>query len=51
MRADSLGPGATHNLPEYKRGSNRGIALVACKGAIGTVMPQLNTDGGKTGCS
>ena len=49
-RADSLGPGATHNLPEYKRGSNSGIALVACKGAVGTVIPQLNTDGGKTGC-
>jgi hypothetical protein len=49
MRADSLGPGATHQLPEYKRGSNTGIALVACKGEIGTVMPQLNA-GGKTGC-
>lgn len=51
MRADSLSPGATHKLPEYKRGSNHGIALVACKGAIGTVMPQLNAEGGKTGCS
>lgn len=51
MRADSLGPGATHHLPEYKRGSNNGIALVACKGAMGTVIPHLNTDGGKTGCS
>jgi hypothetical protein len=49
MRADSLRPGATHPLPEYKRGSNSGIALVACKGEIGTVMPQLNA-GGKTGC-
>ncbi len=50
MRADSLGPGATHNLPEYKHGRNSGIALVACRGAMGTVIPQLNTDGGKTGC-
>lgn len=50
-RVDSLGPGVTHNLPEYKRGSNRGIALVACKGTIGTVIPQLNGDGGKSGCS
>ena len=49
MRADSLRPGATHPLPEYKRGSNNGIALVARKGEIGTVMPQLNA-GGKTGC-
>jgi hypothetical protein len=49
MRADSLRPGATHQLPEYKRGSNSGIVLVACKGEIGTVMPQLNA-GGKTGC-
>ena len=51
MRADSLGPGATHNLPEYKRGSNNGIALVACKGTMGTVFPVLNADGGKSGCS
>ena len=34
------GPGVTHNLPEYKRGSNSGIALVACKGAMGTVIPR-----------
>ena len=40
---DSLGPGATHNLPEYRRGSNNGVALVACKGAIGTVTPLLNS--------
>jgi hypothetical protein len=51
MRADSLGPGATHNLPEYKRGSNSGLALVACKGAMGTVIPLLNAEGGKTGCN
>jgi hypothetical protein len=50
-RLDSLGPGATHNLPEYKRGSNNGVALVACKGLIGTVTPLLNSSGGKTGCS
>lgn len=50
MRADSLRPGATHPLPEYKRGSNDGIALVACKGEIGTVMPYLDAAGGKSGC-
>jgi len=50
-RLDSLGPGATHNLPEYKRGSNSGVALVACKGLIGTVTPLLNSSGGKTGCN
>jgi hypothetical protein len=50
-RLDSLGPGETHKLPEYKRGSNNGIALVACKGLIGTVTPMLNSSGGKTGCN
>jgi len=50
-RVDSLGPGATHNLPEYKRGSNQGVALVACKGAMVTVTPLLNGDRSKTGCT
>jgi hypothetical protein len=50
-RLDSLGPGAMRSLPEYRRGSNSGIALVACKGAMGSVIPQLNGDGGKGGCS
>ncbi len=50
-RVDSLGPGNTRNLPEYKRGSNNGVVLVACKGTLGTVIPMLNADGGKTGCS
>jgi hypothetical protein len=50
-RVDSLDAGATRNLPEYKRGSNSGIVLVACKGAMGTVTPVLNGDGGKTGCN
>jgi len=50
-RLDSLGPGATHDLPEYKQGSNSGVALVACKGLIGTVTPVLNSSGGKTGCN
>ncbi len=50
-RLDSLSPGATHNLPEYKRGSNNGAVWVACKGLIGTVTPLLNSSGGKTGCS
>lgn len=50
MRADSLGPGVTHNLPEYRRAKNSGVALVACKGEMGTVFPVLNGDGGKPGC-
>jgi hypothetical protein len=50
-RVDSLDAGATRNLLEYKRGSNSGVALVACKGTMGTVTPLLNGDGGKTGCS
>jgi hypothetical protein len=50
-RVDSLDAGATRNLLEYKRGSNRGVALVACKGAMGTVTPLLNGDGGRTGCN
>ncbi len=50
MRADSLGPGVTHNLPEYRRGKNSGVVLVACKGEMGTVFPVLNGEGGKPGC-
>ena len=50
-RLDSLGPGETHSLPDYKRGSNNGVAWVACKGLIGTVTPLLNSSGGKTGCN
>jgi len=50
MRMESLSPGATHNLPEYRRDRHQGIAVVACKGTMGTVMPLLNGDGGKTGC-
>lgn len=50
MRMESLSPGATRNLPEYRRDRHQGIAVVACKGTMGTVMPLLNGDGGKTGC-
>ena len=50
-RMDSLDAGVTRKLLEYRRGSNNGVALVACKGAMGTVTPLLNGDGGKTGCS
>ena len=50
-RLDSLGPGVTHDLPDYKHGSNSGVALVACKGLIGTVTPVLSSSGGKTGCN
>lgn len=47
--ADSLPPGATRVLPEYQRGRNRGVALVACRGALGTVFPKLD-DAGASGC-
>ena len=50
MRMESLSPGATRNLPEYRRERHKGIASVACRGTMGTVMPLLNGDGGKTGC-
>ena len=45
---DSLGPGASHVLPEYRRARHRGIQVVACKGAPGSVFPRL--DEGKSGC-
>lgn len=50
MRMESLTSGATYSLPEYRRDRHKGIAIVACKGAMGTVMPLLNGEGGKTGC-
>lgn len=46
---DSLGPGITHVLPEYRRGRNKGINLVACRGTPGSVFPRLE-EGGKGGC-
>jgi hypothetical protein len=49
-RAESLPPGASRRLPEYRRGSNKGIVVVACKGAIGTVFPQLDLRAGRNGC-
>lgn len=51
MRMESLSPGATRNLPEYRRDRHKGIASVACKGTMGTVMPVLDGEGGKTGCN
>jgi hypothetical protein len=50
MKSDSLAPGALHKLPEYKRGSNTGIVVVACKGTMGSVFPMLDGAGGKHGC-
>jgi len=50
MRMDSVSPGATRNLPEYRRDRHKGIASVACKGTLGRVIPLLNGEGGKTGC-
>lgn len=48
--ADSLGPGVTHALAEYRRGRQKGIAAVACKGTLGSVFPRLDDTGGKSGC-
>ena len=47
---DSLPPGATHALPEYRRGKHKGINVVACRGVVGTVFPRLDEAGGKSGC-
>ena len=47
---DSLGPNVTHVLPEYRRGRHKGINVVACRGAVGTVFPRLEEAGGKSGC-
>ena len=47
-RIDSLEPGITHTLPEYRRARHKGIAVVACRGAMGSVFPRLDGTGG--GC-
>jgi hypothetical protein len=49
-RAESLAPGATLVLPDYRRTRHKGIASVACKGALGSVFPRLDDAGGKSGC-
>jgi hypothetical protein len=46
---DSLRPGVSHVLPEYRRGRHRGINAVACRGEPGSVFPRLD-EGGKSGC-
>ena len=46
---DSLRPGISHVLPEYRRGRHKGIHVVACRGQAGSVFPKLE-DGGKSGC-
>jgi hypothetical protein len=46
---DSLGPGTSHVLPEYRRGRHKGVNVVACRGEPGKVFPRLE-DGGKSGC-
>jgi hypothetical protein len=48
--ADSLAPGATHVLPEYRRGRNKGVIAIACRGTLGTVFPRLDDAIGKSGC-
>ena len=37
---DSLGPGISHVLPEYRRGRHRGINAVACRGEPGSRLPE-----------
>jgi hypothetical protein len=46
---DSLRPGVSHVLPEYRRARHRGINVVACRGEPGSVFPRLE-DGAKSGC-
>jgi len=46
---DSLRPGVSHVLPEFRKGRHKGIAAVACRGEPGSVFPRLE-DGGKSGC-
>lgn len=47
---DSLAPGASHVLSDYRRGKHRGIAAVACKGSPGAVLPRLD-EGGRSSCA
>jgi len=47
---DSLPPGVTHVLPEYRRHVQKGITAVACRGTVGSVFPRLDDAAGKTGC-
>jgi hypothetical protein len=47
--SDSLAPGVTHVLPEYRKGRHKGINAVACKGEPGSVFPRLE-EVGKSGC-
>lgn len=49
-RSDSLPAGASHVLPEYRRGRHKGISVVACRGAPGSVFPTLDEAPGKSGC-
>ena len=49
-RSDSLGPGITHVLPEYRRAAHKGIAFVACKGTMGSVFPRIDEGAGKGSC-
>jgi hypothetical protein len=46
---DSLRPGISHVLPEYRRGRHKGINVVACRGEPGSVFPRLD-EAGKSGC-
>lgn len=49
-RSESLRPGATLVLPEYRRARHNGVALVACRGTMGSVFPRLDDAGAGSGC-
>jgi len=49
-RSESLRPGATLVLLEYRRARHAGVALVACRGTMGSVFPRLDDAGAGSGC-
>ncbi|MBK9116405.1 MAG: hypothetical protein IPM22_12425 [Betaproteobacteria bacterium] len=49
-RSESLRPGATLMLLEYRRARHTGVALVACRGTMGSVFPRLDDAGAGSGC-
>jgi hypothetical protein len=49
-RSESLRPGAALMLLEYRRARHTGVALVACRGTMGSVFPRLDDAGAGSGC-
>ena len=50
-RGEGLRPGATLVLPESRRARHSGVALVACRGTLGSVFPRLDDAGAGSGCN